>query len=474
MGKEKQETEELRNRLLYKPKLVWDELCEEARTEALRLADRYKSFLSLAKTEREAVSEIVTFAEAAGFAPLDRAGEGVRRFYSVNRGKSVAMAVLGSSPPEAGCRIVASHIDCPRLDLKQNPLYEDLDMAFLKTHYYGGIKKYQWVTRPLALHGKVVLMDGDEVDVCIGEEVGDPVFMVNDLLPHLAQNSQAKKTMPDIVVGEKLNILVGALPHEDQEADQRVKLAVLKWLNERFGLVEADFLSAELEMVPAGAALDVGFDRSMVGGYGHDDRASAFPALIALGELQDPPSACVAFFADKEEVGSEGPTAARSRFFQNFLKGLFQRQGRAEDRGDWQAALLRSKGLSGDVNAAMDPDWPEVYDKRNAGRLGYGVCLSKFTGHRGKVGANDACAEYVGWLRRVFHRGGVVWHAGELGKVDEGGGGTIAKFLAEYGMDVVDIGVPVLSMHSPFEILHKGDLFMAYRAFKSFYSDDSE
>ncbi|MBI4773511.1 MAG: aminopeptidase [Deltaproteobacteria bacterium] len=468
-AKGKKETKALKERLFSKPELVWDKLSSKEKDQVFDLGERYKQFLSKAKTEREAVDEIIATAEAAGFRDINKAGRS-RKLYAVNGAKAAALAVLGSEPLHMGLRIVAAHLDCPRLDLKQNPLYEDLDMAYLKTHYYGGIKKYQWVARPLAVHGKVVLADGRELDLKIGEAADEPVFIVNDLLPHLAQNVQATKKMADIVVGEKLNVLIGALPYPDTDVSDRFKLAVLVYLNNTYGITEDDLVSAELEVVPAGPAKDVGMDRSMVGSYGQDDRASAFMALSALCEVLNPTYTCLALFVDKEEVGSEGPTAAKSRFFQMVVMDLFAKAGEPVLVSHLEKALFRSKAISADVNAAMDPDWAEVHEKRNAARLGYGISLSKFGGIRGKVGSNDASAEYVGWLRRVFKNAGIVWHTGELGKVDEGGGGTIAKFLAEHGMDVVDMGVPVLSMHSPFEITHKGDIYMGCRAFKAFFS----
>ena len=468
-AKGKKEAKALKEKLFSKPELVWDKISSKEKDQALGLGERYKQFLSEAKTEREAVEEIVSTAEAAGFRDINKPGRS-RKLYAVNGKKAVALAILGKQPLHMGLRIVAAHLDCPRLDLKQNPLYEDLDMAYLKTHYYGGIKKYQWVARPLAVHGKVVLADGRELDLKIGEAADDPVFIVNDLLPHLAQNVQATKTMADIVVGEKLNVLVGALPYPDKDVGDRFKLAVLVFLNNKYGITEDDLVSAELEVVPAGPARDVGMDRSMVGSYGQDDRASAFTALAALCDVRNPPCTSVALFVDKEEVGSEGPTGAKSRFFQMAVMDLFAKANEPLLVSHLEKALFRSKAISADVNAAMDPDWTEVHEKRNAARLGYGISLSKYGGIRGKVGSSDAGAEYIGWLRRIFKNAGIVWHTGELGKVDEGGGGTIAKFLAEHGMDVVDMGVPVLSMHSPFEISHKGDIYMGYRAFKAFFS----
>ncbi len=463
------EAKKLKEKLFHRPKPVWDRLSEGEREETHSLGERYKRFLTRAKTEREAVEEIVAFARDKGFVDMDAAPGNGAGLFAVNKRKSVILAVPGTEPPEAGMRIIGSHVDCPRLDLKQNPLYEDTHLAYLKTHYYGGIKKYQWVARPLALHGKVVLKDGSERDVALGEEPDEPVFMVNDLLPHLAKKVQYEKKLPDIVVGEKLNILVGSLPYPCEDVDERVKLAVMAHLHEKFGLTERDLATAELEAVPAGPARDVGFDRSMVGGYGQDDRCSAFASLEALCAVKRPRFTSIALFVDKEEIGSEGATGAKGVFLEQVTARLFELAGRDPRHALIRRALASSRALSADVGAALDPDWQEVYEKRNACLMGHGVCLTKFTGSGGKSGANDADAEYLGWVCRVMEDAGVSWQTGELGKVDEGGGGTIAKLLAEYGMDVVDIGPPVLSMHSPFELSHKADVFMTSRAFRAFY-----
>ena len=465
----KKALKELKEQLFHRPKLVWDEISEAEKKQAWELGDRYKTFLTRAKTEREAVREIVSFAKSRGFVELGQAKKGARKIYAVNKRKSVILAVLGTNGFERGLRIVGSHIDCPRLDLKQNPLYEAVDLAYFKTHYYGGIKKYQWVARPLALHGKVILKGGKELDLAIGEQDNDPVFIINDLLPHLGKKAQYEKKLPEIVEGEKLNLLIGGLPFPAQEAEERFKLAVLSHLHETYGITEADLITAELEAVPAGPARDIGLDRSMVGGFGQDDRNSAFTSLEAIGAVENPNHACLAVFMDKEEVGSEGATGAKSRFLETVLSDLFEFYGKEVRQADIRKTLFSAKALSADVNPAVDADWQEVFEKRNSCFMGYGICLTKFTGSGGKVGASDANAEYLAWFREVMDKAGVLWQTGELGKVDEGGGGTIAKFMAEYGMEVVDVGAPVLTMHSPFEVSHKADVYMTYRCFKAFF-----
>jgi aspartyl aminopeptidase len=466
----KKELKQLKEQLFYKPKLVWDQLSEDEKKEVFQIGERYKKFLTRAKTEREAVTEIVSAARSQGFEDIGEAGTDARKVYAVNRGKGAILAVLGTIPPQQGLRIVASHIDSPRLDLKQHPLYEELDLVFLKTHYYGGIKKYQWVARPLAIHGKVVLKNGNHIDLRLGEEEHDPIFTINDLLPHLARNVQYEKKLPEIVVGEKLNVLVGALPHPAKEAEQRFKMGVLVYLRDTYGMMESDLMTAELEVVPAGPAKDLGLDRSMVGSYGQDDRACAFSSLEAICSLQDPRWTALALFMDKEEIGSEGATSARSRFLANFLADLYQLIGQEPREAAIRKNLFLTKAISADVNGAMDPDYQEVHEKRNASLMGYGVSLCKFTGSGGKIGSSDADAEYLAWFRGVMEKAGVIWQTGELGKVDEGGGGTIAKFLAEHGMEIVDVGTPVLSIHSPFEVSHKADIYMTFKCYQAFYS----
>ena len=463
----KREIEKLREKLTLRPELVWDGLGAGDKKQAFTFGEAYKKFLDRAKTEREAVSCIRDMARRAGFAESLRPGAR-KPLFKVFRGKSIALMKPGKASVERGFRLNISHIDAPRLDLKQNPLYEEVDLSFLKTHYYGGIKKFHWLARPLAIHGRIVKADGTALDLAVGDEENDPVFTVLDLLPHLARKAQYEKKLEEAVVGEKLNLIAGGLPLGEKDTKERFKLAVLSRLHETYGLVEEDLVSAELEVVPAGKARDVGWDRALVGGYGQDDRACVFSSLHALLDMKECEQSAVALFVDKEEIGSEGATGAKSKFFESVIGDLLAMHGKGASTQEVYRALSLSKALSADVNGALDPDYQEVHEKRNAARLGYGVCLSKFTGHRGKYGANDADAEYVGWLRRVFNRNKVVWQTGELGKVDEGGGGTVAKFLAVYGMQIIDCGPPVLSMHSPFEVMHKGDLFMTYKAFRTF------
>jgi len=463
------ETQELEKRLKLHGKLAWDRMEAAERQEAFRFAEDFKAFIDRAKTEREAVREILTQARQAGYQEGfgKPAGD---RLYFLNKEKSLALVQWGRAPLSEGLRIIVSHIDSPRLDLKQNPLYEDTDLALLRTHYYGGIKKYHWVTLPLALHGVIVKTDGSVLDVRIGEEPGDPVFVINDLLPHLSGRVQDSKKISEAIEGEKLTVLVGSLPYPDPEAKERVKLRLMEILHQTYGLVEEDFTSAELEFVPALKARDVGLDRSLIGAYGQDDRASAFASLRALLSTSEPSRTLLVLFMDKEEIGSEGNTGAKSLFIERVLHHLIERSGGPLGDSWIREILSNSKALSADVEAALDPNYPEVHEKQNAGRIGYGVCLEKYTGHRGKSGASDARAEYVGEIRRIFNAHNVVWQMTEIGKVDEGGGGTVSKYLAVYGMDILDCGPPVLSMHSPFEITSKADLYQTYKAFRIFLS----
>ena len=426
----------------------------------------YKAFLDTAKTEREAVSAAVAMAKERGFRPFDhkaplRAGDKV---YVNNRGKALILAVIGEKPPEEGVSIAVAHIDSPRLDLKPNPLYEDSELAYFDTHYYGGIKKYQWTAIPLALHGVVVKKNGETVTVRIGEESTDPLFCVTDLLPHLG-GEQMKRSAAEVVKGEDLNLLIGSRALRDEEGDNPVKLQILKLLNEKYGITEADFLSAELEIVPAFGARDVGFDRSMIGAYGHDDRVCAYPALTALFENPHPAYTAITLPADKEEIGSEGSTGMQSAFLQYFIEDLAAAAGTAA-----RHVLSRSVCLSADVNAAYDPIYPEVMVKSNSCLFNHGVCIMKYSGARGKSGTNDASAEWVAQVRRLLDDSGVLWQMGELGKVDAGGGGTVAKYVGNLGVDTVDLGVPVLSMHSPFEVVSKIDVYMAHKAFSALFA----
>jgi aspartyl aminopeptidase len=453
--------------LKYKPKSVWDQVTDAEKKEITSLGDDYRAFLTAAKTERLAVREIVRRVRGAGFTEYDP-GKPAKKFYRNYRHKSAALVLMGTGDPSRGVNLIVSHIDSPRLDLKQRPLYEDVEIAHLKTHYYGGLKKYHWVARPLALYGLVVTGDGKEVEIAIGDGPDDPVFLVSDLLIHLAGKAQMEKKISEALPAEKLNIICGSIPIADTEAKERVKLAVLTHLHDTYGITEEDFISAEIEAVPAGPARDIGFDRSLVGSYGQDDRASAYSALSAALSAKNPARTCAVFFLDKEEIGSEGVTGARGRIIEEIAADILAATGKTPAASDVSAMLAKSRCISADVNGALDPDWPEVHEKTNAALLGYGPCITKFTGSRGKYMASDASAELVGWVRRLFNGAGVIWQYGELGKVDEGGGGTIAKDIAERGIDVIDIGPVLLNMHSPFEISSKADIYMSCKAFRVF------
>lgn len=442
-------------------RLLADEKVLEA---ADSYCEGYKSFLDRAKTEREAAITAIEMAKAKGFEEFDRnktykAGDKV---YFNNRSKTVAFAVIGKDAVENGVNITAAHIDSPRLDLKPNPLYEDIELALFKTHYYGGIKKYQWTAVPLALHGVFALKDGTVKEVAIGENDNEPKFVINDLLPHLA-SEQNKRTLNEGIKGEELNVLVGSHPFKDDKGSELVKLNILKILNEKYGITESDFLSAELEMVPAVKASDIGFDRSMIGAYGQDDRVCAYPALTAVLDVEAPQKTALAILADKEETGSDGNTGLASDFLRFVIGDLAKMQG-----GDATVALRNSKCLSADVNAATDPTFQDVMERRNASFLNYGVVVTKYTGARGKGGTSDASAEYVAFVRNMLDKAGITWQTGELGKVDIGGGGTVAMYIANMGVDVVDLGVPVLSMHAPFETTSKFDVYMCYKAMFEF------
>ena len=433
-------------------------------SEAAVYCEGYKAFLDKAKTEREAVKAAVDMAKANGFTEfvIGRKYKAGDKVYINNRGKSAAFAVIGKEPVENGVNITAAHIDSPRLDLKPNPLYEELELALFKTHYYGGIKKYQWTALPLALHGVFAMKDGTVKEVSIGEEEGEPRFVINDLLPHLA-SEQVKRTLSEGIKGEELNVLVGSHPFKDDKGSELVKLNILKLLNEKYGVTEEDFLSAELEMVPAHRACDIGFDRSLIGAYGQDDRVCAYPALTAVIKVENPAKTAVAILADKEEIGSCGNTGLESDFLRYVIGDLAKMQG-----GDPTVALRNSKCLSADVNAGTDPTFQDVMERRNASFHNYGVVVTKYTGARGKSGTSDASAEYVAEVRALLDKAGIVWQTGELGKVDIGGGGTVAMYIANMGVDVVDLGVPVLSMHAPFETTAKLDVYMCYRAMYEF------
>ena len=461
---------EFYEKITYKTKIVYDELNPEQAKEMLDLCDRYREFLDNGKTERECVKLAIKMAEKNGFVPLSskdtlKTGDKV---YTLNREKNILLAVIGEKGLEEGINLVGAHIDSPRIDIKQNPLYESNDLALLKTHYYGGIKKYQWTAIPLALHGVVCKTDGEKIEVNIGERDEDPVFCVTDLLPHLAKDQMSKK-MSEGIEGEALTILVGGMGIPETEQSNRVKLKVLSILNTIYGITEKDFLSAELEVVPAFKARNVGLDESMIGAYGQDDRVCAFTALESIFKIENPEKTAVCLLVDKEEIGSVGNTGMLSSFFEMTLAEMLEKE-----KGECKITALNrvisnSACLSSDVGAAVDPNYEQVSEKQNSAFAGRGLVLMKYTGSRGKSGASDASAEFVASIAKIFEEENVIWQTSELGKVDQGGGGTIAMYVGNMNMDVIDCGVPVLSMHSPFEITAKGDVYMAYKAYIAFY-----
>ena len=457
--------EQLRKSLVYNKKNGYDRI-DPAELEAMEAyCVGYKQYLDAGKTERECVDRTVAMAEAAGFRPFTRGME-VKpgdKYYRVNRDKAVMLAVIGKKSLAEGANIGAAHIDAPRLDLKQNPVYEAEEMAFLKTHYYGGIRKYQWVTIPLELHGVIALKDGQVIRVSIGDGEGDPLFTIDDLLPHLGAE-QSRKPLGEAIPAESLNILVGSRPLMDDDGSDRVKLSVLELLNRKYGIVEEDFISAELSAVPAFKACDIGFDRSLIGAYGHDDRVCSYAALAALLQLDVPERTAVCMLADKEEIGSEGVSGMQSAAFDTFMEDLCEAQN-----VPLRVCFEKSFCLSADVTAAYDPNFAEVYEKRNSAFINYGMGLCKYTGARGKSGASDASAELVAYVRRVLDEADVVWQMAELGKVDAGGGGTVAMFMAQRNIDTLDAGVPVLSMHAPLETVSKLDCYMTFKGMKAIY-----
>ena len=452
----------------------------EKREEVFRFAENYRRFISDCKTERECVKAIVSEAEKAGFVNLDtiiKEGKSLKsgdRVYANNMGKGLALYVIGKKSFEEGMNILGAHIDSPRLDLKQDPLFEDTDFAMLDTHYYGGVKKYQWVALPLSLHGVIAKKDGSLVEVNVGDKPGDPVFGISDLLIHLSAEQMEKKASK-VIEGESLDLLIGSIPLKENEetkekVKENVKANIMNLLTKEYGIEEEDFLSAEIEVVPAGEARDYGFDRSMLMGYGHDDRVCAYPSYEALAAVKNPEYTGVCLLVDKEEVGSVGASGMQSRFFENTTAEVMNAAGDYSEL-KLRRALKNSRVLSSDVSAAFDPNFPSVMTKQNTAYFGRGLVFNKYTGSRGKGGSNDANAEYIGILRDVMDRNDVSFQTAELGKVDQGGGGTIAYILANYGMSVIDSGVAVLNMHAPWEIISKVDLYEAYRGYVAFLTD---
>lgn len=456
----------------YKKENGWN--CINSREAVFDFSEGYKKFLDGAKTEREFVTEGIKLVEKNGFVNAekkDKLAVGDKVYY-VNRGKNLVLAVIGKEDIENGINYVVSHVDSPRLDLKGNPLYEDLDLAYMKTHYYGGIKKYQWASLPLALHGVVVLASGEKVEITIGEKDEDPVFTIPDILPHLSAKIQGDRKTGEVIKGEELQIIVGSIPSsiEDKDVKEKIKYTVLEILNRDYGMIEEDFISAELELVPAGRCRDLGFDRSMIGGYGQDDRICGYTSMMAIIDLKEiPERTAVCFLADKEEIGSTGSTGLKSDYI-NYITGdmIYKLKGNFNEMM-LRKTLWNSNAMSSDVNAGIDPIFRSVHDAQNAAKIGYGVVVTKYTGARGKSGTNDADAEYVGKIRKMLNDAKVNWQIGELGKVDEGGGGTVAMYLAHLGINTIDIGPALLAMHSPFEVSSKLDVYETYRAYKVFF-----
>lgn len=466
MSENKSEAKALKEQLFYKPEHMAKAGGDDIVKKSFDFAEGYMSFMSNYKTEREIAAFFKNEAEKRGYTEFDKTRQYKPgdRVYRVNRNKDIMLCVFGKKSVAEGVKIAASHIDSPRFDLKPNPLYETDDLALFKTHYYGGIKKYQWTCVPMSLHGVIVKADGSKVTVRIGEDPGDPQFVITDLLPHLGKE-QMKRDAGQVVKGEECNLLVGSLPFKDDEESELVKLNILKLLHDKYGIVEKDFQTAELELVPAYKATDIGFDRSMIGAYGHDDKVCAYPAAVSNFDIKDPEYTCVTVLTDKEEIGSDGNTGLHSSYFKYFIYDLAENAGvKGHD------VLTKSECLSADVTAAFDPTFADVMDKRNCTYLNKGVGVCKYTGSGGKYSTNDCSAEFFGKVRKILDDENVIWQTGELGAVDAGGGGTVAMYIAELNVDVIDVGVPVLSMHSPFEAVSKLDLYSAYQAFSAFFT----
>lgn len=467
MAETKTKGELLKEKLLSDPKSAFQAASAAELKKAKKFAVDYMAYLDEAKTERESVAAAVKIAEGAGFSKFVsgkkyKAGD---KFYKINREKALMLVVMGKEKLSSGVHFTIAHVDSPRLDLKPCPMYEDSELAYFKTHYYGGIKKYQWMTIPLSLHGVVVKKNGEKVTVKIGEEKGEPVFCITDILPHLGREQSSKK-VSDAFPAENMNVLIGSAPFADEKVSEKVKLNILNILFERYGIIEDDFLSAELEFVPSTKAVFIGFDEALIGAYGQDDRVCAYTALRAVIETKTPKHTLMCVLTDKEETGSDGNTGMNSEYVKNFVNELADIEGTPI-----YTVMQNSKCLSADVNAAYDPNYPEPMDKRNSSKLHYGVIITKYTGSGGKYGTSDASAEFFGYVRKLLDDGKVVWQTGNLGKVDAGGGGTIAKFIAGKDVDTIDVGVPIISMHAPFEIASVADVYYTYRAFAEFDKD---
>jgi aspartyl aminopeptidase len=466
MSKEKSAAKLLEEKLIPQPKHAGLLMSAEEIDASNAFSEKYKRFLNTAKTERESVNYTIEEAKKHGFVEFT---EGLKlvpgmKIYRTNRGKSALFAIIGKEDISRGVNLIAAHIDCPRIDLKQHPLYEEHEIAYFKTHYYGGIKKYQWTAIPLSLHGVIIKKDGETIEVNIGECEDEPCFVFSDLLPHLSRE-QNKRTLAEGIKGEELNLIIGSMPFHDDEISNKVKLNIANILFEKYGIVEQDFVSAELEIVPAFKARDIGFDRSMIGAYGHDDRVCAYTAFEGLLETENPERTAVCILTDKEETGSDGNTGLKAAYLRYFIADI------ADSFGvKYRTVLEHTKCLSADVNAAYDPTFPDVVEKGNASYINYGLVMTKYTGSFGKAGTSDCSAEFIGVVRKLFEDNSIIYQTGELGKVDFGGGGTVAAYLANLGMDVLDIGVPVISMHSPFELVAKTDVYETYKGFKAFYN----
>ena len=463
-----EKTKQLKEMLFNQKKNGIDVFTVDELNACDEFCEGYKEFLGTHKTEREVAAYVEDVAQKNGFVKFDEFGGALNagdKVYYANRGKAIILCVKGKRSIKDGVRISAAHIDSPRLDLKQCPIYEQDGVGYFKTHYYGGIKKYQWTTIPLSLHGRICKTDGSFVDVKIGEEPGEPKFCITDILPHLG-GEQMQRKANEIVKGEELNVVIGSRPFKDDDESERIKLNLLSLLYEKYGIVERDFLSAELELVPAYTVDDIGFDRSMIGGYGHDDRVCSYPALQAILDIDEAPEyTAITVLTDKEETGSDGNTGLNSSYLKYFVEDLARLEG-----FEGRDVLRNSKCLSADVNAAYDPTWSTVFEKNNASFINNGVCVTKFTGARGKSGTSDASAEFCAWVGNLLDENGVLWQTGELGKVDGGGGGTVAMYIANMDVDTIDVGVPVLSMHAPYEIVSKIDVYSAYKAFLTFFT----
>ena len=464
-------SEELKEKLFKNKKTGWEEISEEEKSKVFEVSEKYMEFLNKSKTEREFIKNAKKLADENGFKDIMeyetlKPGD---KIYFINREKSMYLGIIGEESIEKGMHIIGSHVDSPRLDLKPNPLCENTGLAYLKTHYYGGIKKYQWTTIPLSMHGVIVKTNGEKIEINIGEDESDPIFTITDLLPHLAQDQMEKK-LKNSIDGEDLQLLVGSIPYNDEKVSEKVKLNILDILNKKYGITEEDLTSAEIELVPEFKARSLGFDSSMIAAYGQDDKVCAYTSLAAMMELKNVKNTAICILSDKEEIGSIGNTGMESHMFDFFISEILNKLG-VNKPNLLDKVFCFSKMLSSDVDAGFDPIYASVSDKENAGFLGKGISLNKYTGSRGKSGASDANAEYVAWVRNVLEKNNIRYQVAELGKVDVGGGGTIAYIIANKGADVIDCGVPVLSMHAPYEVTSKFDVYSAYKAYLAFWEE---